>query len=296
MKVGKTTIASQFDHVLIAAMEPGTNALNNVYVQPVQTWDNWKQVVRQLTKNEELKERFHTIAIDVVDIAYALCEKWVCGQHGVEQLKEIPYGAGYKEVDMEFEGSFRDLMFAGYGLVFISHETEREKIRDNGETYNQIVPSMSKRCSAIVNGLVDIIGYLKSSDIIDENGNRKNQRSIYLVGDDRFLAGSRFQPIAPKIDMTYDALVNAIYDAIEKTAAKDGTEISDAPNPFAVLDFDVLMEDAKILWGQVVQQSKVPQANEILNSIFGKPTKFSEILPADVSKLNQAITEIKSIL
>lgn len=296
MKVGKTTIASQFDKVLIAAFECGTNALNNKYVQPVQTWDNWKQMVRQLVRSDELKERFHTIAIDVVDIAYDLCVKWVCNQHNVEQLKDIPYGAGYGEADAEFESTFRDLMFAGYGLVFIAHETEKEKTRDNGDTYNQIVPAMAKRCTPIVNGLVDVIGYLKTTDMIDESGNRTVDRSIYLIGDDRFLAGSRFQPIARKIDMTYTSLVNALYDAIEKTAARDGTEISNAPNPFAVLDFDVLMENAKTLWTQIVQQNKVAQANEILNSIFGKPTKFSEVLPTDVSKLNQAIVEIKSIL
>lgn len=29
---GKTTLASKFDRVLIASFEPGTNALNNVYV------------------------------------------------------------------------------------------------------------------------------------------------------------------------------------------------------------------------------------------------------------------------
>lgn len=48
---GKTTLASKFKDVLIAGFECGTNALNNVYVQPVKTWDDWKSMVSQLQRN-----------------------------------------------------------------------------------------------------------------------------------------------------------------------------------------------------------------------------------------------------
>jgi hypothetical protein len=51
-----------------------------------------------------------------------------------------------------------------------------------------------------------------------------------------------------------------------------------------------------MLWGTVVQQDKVAQASEILHKVFGKPTKFSEILPEDVEKLYQALIEIRGIL
>ena len=40
--VGKTSLAAQFDKVLITGFEMGTNALNNVYVQPIKTWQDWK--------------------------------------------------------------------------------------------------------------------------------------------------------------------------------------------------------------------------------------------------------------
>lgn len=295
-KVGKTTLAAQFDKVLFAAFERGQNALNNVHVAPVKTWDTWKQIVRQLTKNTQLQEKFHTIVFDVIDIAYDLCEQYICKEHDVEQLKDIPYGAGYKMVDKEFESTLRELEFAGYCLVFISHETEKEQTRDNGQKYMQIVPSMPKRCAPIIDGLADVIGYLKSTDYFDNEGVRKNERSIYLIGDERFLAGSRFQPIAPKVEMTYDALKTAILDAIEKTAERDGTEVSNDRNPFDEPDFDSLISEAKLLWGKVIQKEKQPEATAILEEVFGKPTKFSEILPEDVSKLNQAISQIKSIL
>ena len=89
---GKTSLAAQFENVLIAAFEIGTNALNNVYVQPVKTWQDWKSMVGQLCRKQELQDRFHTVAIDTADEAWELCTKWVCNQNGVERLGDLPWG------------------------------------------------------------------------------------------------------------------------------------------------------------------------------------------------------------
>lgn len=56
------------------------------------------------------------------------------------------------------------------------------------------------------------------------------------------------------------------------------------------------MEDAKLLWGKVVQAEKMEEASKILEDEFGKPTRFSEILPEQVDKLNVVIQRIKDIL
>ncbi len=42
--VGKTTLASKFEKSLILGCEAGTNALNNVYVQPIKTW-HWLNTI-----------------------------------------------------------------------------------------------------------------------------------------------------------------------------------------------------------------------------------------------------------
>lgn len=294
-KCGKTSLAAQFEKALICAFEPGSNALNNVYVQPVKTWADFKKLVRQLN-DDRCREKFDYIVLDIVDIAYDLCQKYICIQNDIETINQIPWGGGFKMVDDEFYDTIREIMFAGYGIIFISHETEREMTRDSGETYTKMVPSPAKRCAKIVNGLVDVIGYLKNVNYVDENGQPQSHRYIYLRDSDNFLAGSRFQPIEPRIEMSYESLSNAILDAIEKTATTDGTEVTNMPNPFAEPDFDSLISEAKLLWGKVIQKEKQPEATAILEEVFGKPTKFSEILPEDVSKLNQAISQIKSIL
>lgn len=56
----------------------GTNALNNVYVQPAKTWNDWKTIVSQLIKKAEVREKFDSVAIDTVDSAWDLCVKYIC--------------------------------------------------------------------------------------------------------------------------------------------------------------------------------------------------------------------------
>lgn len=70
----------------------GSNALNNVYVQPAKTWSDWKSMVNQLTRKKELMNKFHSIAIDTADEAWNLCVKYICSQNSVENLGDIPWG------------------------------------------------------------------------------------------------------------------------------------------------------------------------------------------------------------
>lgn len=291
--VGKTSLASQFPKVLIAGFEMGTNALNNVYVQPMKTWNDWKQTISQLIrKKDELMQKFETIAIDTADSAWDLCVKYICSQNGVEKLGDIPWGGGYDQAKKEYSNTFRDLAFAGYGLVFISHSTEKTLKNEKGEEYQQIAPALPQRPYDIVNKMVDVIGYIREIEV-DEN---TRKRFIFFRGDDRFFAKSRFKYIEPRIEFSYDNIVNAIYDAIDKEAANTGNEVTNESNPYITLDFDTLMEEAKIVWGKVIQKEVGEQASKILEEEFGKPTKFSEILPDQVEHLNIVLRKIKDIL
>jgi len=59
--------------------------------QPVNSWSEFKMILRQL-KDEQVKERFETIILDTVDIAYSYCEKYICANNGVDSIGDIPYG------------------------------------------------------------------------------------------------------------------------------------------------------------------------------------------------------------
>ena len=97
--MGKTTTASKFPNSLLLAFEKGYNALAGVYAQPINSWSEFRKVLRQL-KDESVKEKFSTIIIDTLDIAYDYCEKYICanaprskeqgGGFGVDSISDIP--------------------------------------------------------------------------------------------------------------------------------------------------------------------------------------------------------------
>ena len=89
--MGKTTIATKFPKSLLLAFEKGYNALAGIMVQPINSWAEFIKVLRQL-KDEKVKDKFETIILDTVDIAYQYCEKYVCSNNGVNTIADIPYG------------------------------------------------------------------------------------------------------------------------------------------------------------------------------------------------------------
>ena len=273
----------------------GTNALNNVYVQPIKTWKDWRDMVKQLCTKDALKDKFDSIAIDTADFAWDLCVKWICSQNGVEKLGDIPWGGGYDLAKKEYTQTFRDLTYSGYGLVFISHSTEKTYKNEKGEDYTQIVPALPNNTFDIVNKMVDIIAYIREIPV--EIGDKvENKRYMFLRGDQRFLAKSRFKYIKPRIELSYQGLVDAIFEAIDEEVAHTGGTASNEENPYTKQNFEEIMEDAKQLWGQVVQNDKTEQALAILEEEFGKPTRFSEILPEQTKELNAALIKIRDLI
>lgn len=291
--VGKTTLGAQFPKALVLGFECGTNALNNIYVQPIKTWQDWKQAANQLIKKkEQLQDKFENIILDTVDSMWDLCVKYICSNNGVERLGDLPWGQGYDIAKQEFQNLLRELTFAGYGVVFISHSAEKTFKDENGEEFTQITVALPNRPYEIVNKMVDIIGYIRQ--IKQEDGESK--RFIFFRGNDNFFAKSRFRYIVPKVEFSYDNIVNAIYEAIDKEVENSGGEASEDENPYWKRTFEDLMEEAKAVWTKVIQKEKGKEASEILEKTFGKPTKFSEITESDKDKLEIVLSEIQEIV
>ena len=165
------------------------------------------------------KERVLKI-IDTADIAWDYAEKYTCANNNVESIGDIPFGKGYSILAKEFDESLRTIVQLGYGLVLISHSTDKTFTDQEGKEYNQIVPTLSKRPENIVSRLCDIIGYARPVQL--DNGDLSTK--LFLRGTPRFVAGSRFKYTPDFIDFTYDNLVKAIGDAIDKQMEEDGAQ------------------------------------------------------------------------
>lgn len=277
-KVGKTTLVSQFPGVLLLATEKGYNALPGVLVQDITRWGDIKEVVREL-KKPEVKERFKTIAVDTIDVAASYCDKYICNQLGIETLGEGGWTVnGWAKYKKELEETFRTITNLGYALVFISHDKDKEFTRKDGTKYNQTVPTVQSSANEIIKAMADLYMYA----VIDET--TKERKLILRSLDGTVDAGCRFKYIAPEVPLSYDALIAAIGDAIDKEAAEhDGKFVTEerekAPTTAVEYDYDAVMKEFSEITGKLMGKDTSfygPRITQVVEKILGKGKKVSE--------------------
>lgn len=308
----KTTIATKFPRHLLLAFEKGYNAIPGAMAQPINTWAEFRKVLRQL-KDEKVKEQFETIILDTADIAYDLCEKYICanakrpdGGFGVDSVSDIPFGKGYTQVAKEYDECLRSIIQMDYGLVLISHSVDKTFKDEQGQEYNQIVPTLGNKPRAIVSRMCDIIGYSRS--VQDEEG--KTSTKLFMRGTPRYIAGSRFKYTPDYIDFNYQSLVDAIGMAIDKQMEEDGSEYftDERSNLYkdtrAELDFDELLNSFNTIVNDLIMQKSneefkeywQPRIVQITDRYLGKGMKVSQCSRDQVEALDLIVTDLKELI
>ena len=291
---GKTTFGASCKKPLLLAFELGYKALPGVIAQPVQTWGEVKQVLRDL-KKQEVKDMFSTIVVDTVDIASQLCEKYMCNQLGIENIGDGGWSTnGWAKAKKEWEQTWRAFTMEGYAVVFISHSKDKVFKKKDGTEYNQIVPSCPTAYEEIIKNMVDIMGYINI-----DNGQRK---LILRSADDSVDCKSRFKMIAPEITFGYNELVDALNEAIDKEAAlTDGEFVTDesfkAPEVTSY-DYDGLMAEFKDMVSVVMakNQTNAVKLTAIVDKYLGKGKKVADATPDQAELIYLIINEIRSDL
>lgn len=311
-KSGKTTTASKFPNSLLLAFEKGYSAIPGVMAQPINSWSEFRQVLRQL-KTDEAKARFSTIIIDTADIAYDYVSKYICdntkrsdGGYGVDNISDIPFGKGYGQVAQEFDECLRSIVQMNYGLVLISHATDKTFTSESGQEYNKIVPTLDKRATNVVSRMADIIGYSRA--VVDDEG--KDSVKLFMRGTQRYMAGSRFKYTPDYIDFSYNNLVNAIADAIDQQAAAEGSQYftNEAVNlhqdTTKELDFDELMNRFQTLVQGLMDANDEekfqtywqPRLTECIEKYLGKGNKISNCNRTQVEAISLIVDELEDLI
>lgn len=296
-KVGKTTLCSKFPKALILAFEKGYNTLPGVFVQDITRWSEFKEVIREL-KKPEVKERFKTIVIDTVDLAGALCEKYICGQLGIDSIGEGGWtNNGWSKYKTELQDCMRTITQLGYSLVCISHDKDKTFKRKDGTEYNQIVPTAQTSLNNIMKDMADLYLYAALDEVSKE-------RKIYIRSLDNSIdCGSRFKNIVNEIPLDYNALVRAVNDAIETEADEYGglyvTDQREAPiaEP-KVYDFVAMKEEFTTLVGKLMtaNQSNGMRITSIVDRYLGKGKKVSDCTDSQCEQLDLILGELKELL
>ena len=301
-KSGKTTIATRFPKALLLAFEKGYSAIPGVFPKDINTWGEFRKVLNEL-KDPAVKETFHNIIIDTADIAYSLCEKYICNmesddKHTYEAVGDIPFGKGYKLVMNEFDESIRKILQMGYGLILISHAQNKSYTDENGVEYNKITPTLDARGRLVCERTCDIIGYSRGIDTPDGVVTK-----LFLRGTPRFIAGSRFRYTPASIDFTYDALVKAIGDAIDEEAKEhNNTLVTEERVNLHVeektYDFDSLKAQFQTIVSTLMEanQSNGAKIVEVVERYLGKNKKVTDCTPAQAEQLNSIVEELSSLM
>lgn len=310
--LGKTTIATKFPRHLLLAFEKGYNAIPGAMAQPINTWAEFRKVLKQL-KDPAVKEKFETIIIDTADIAYDLCEKYICsnakrsdGGYGVDSVADIPFGKGYTMVAKEYDECLRSIVQMDYGLVLISHAVDKTFTDELNKEFNQIVPTLGNKPRNIVSRMCDIIGY--SRGVVNPDGSTSTK--LFMRGTPRYVAGSRFKYTPDYIDFTYSELVKAIGDAIDRQMEEDGTQFftEERSNLYketsVALDFDELMNDFNNIINSLISSCEENEFNtywqprivQITDKYLGKGMKVTLCSRDQVEALDLIVTDLKELV
>ena len=299
-KTGKTTIAAKFPKALLLAFEKGYAAIPGVMALPINSWSDFKRVLRQL-KEPQAQEMYETIIIDTADIAYDYCEKYICNNNGVDAIGDIPYGKGYGLVQDEFDTCIRKIIQLDYGLVLISHSTDRVERDEQGNEYTRMEPTLDKRGRLVCERTCDIIGLSRPTT----NSEGQIETRLYLRETPRYVAGSRFKYMPDYIVFTYENLVDAIGKAIDKEAAENNNKYvtSERQNNYIEKpdmdrpSFKDMKAEAETLFGDLMAKDAGNRLKiaQIVEEYLGKAKKFGDTTEADTDQVWLIVQELRAL-
>lgn len=302
-KSGKTSNAVKFPKAILLATEKGFDMLPGVMAQPINSWGELVTAKRQLLKDakavvdgEKKETTFKSVIVDTADLAYDMCEKYILQKEGAEYLDETEMKRGYKAVEREFDGFFQDICRAGYTLIVISHSTTVQ-LKDNGEKYDKIQPTIDKRGLKVLARLVDIMGY--STYETDENG--VDHMVLYMRGSKYLEAGSRNKYTSDKIPFTYEALLADMEQAMDKIEAENKGEVISTPtNAFAsqseLPDFTETVNTIKQIAKKLNELGKMNDYKAVIEKYLGKNRQVRDCDETQVEILGLILAELQDYL
>ena len=238
---GKTYVSARLfpGQTLWLATEQGISAQSGLRPYPIETWDDFRDAVSQLTtrnkkQREKVREMYKCVVVDVADRLPNLCNAYIINQFNIKnagkedfmpisEINEIPFGGGYASLNKEIDMQINKLALSGYCVVLIFHE-EIRKIKENGIEREYIAPKNTfNKAGNCLKDIPDFMIRLVSQGL-DEEGNPILSKG-YCVQHKDYFARSRFTECPAVIDpFTADNLKKTIKIACEREAEKQGAK------------------------------------------------------------------------
>ncbi len=314
--VGKSHVASKLfpGKTLWLATEKGYNAISGMRKVDVESWNDFRQVVSQLTvKNEKKREKvramYQCVVVDVADRLPNLATAYIISTYNTQnaekpdftpitELSGVPYGGGYAMLNKEMDSQINKLALSGYCVVLIFHD-EIRKVKDGREEYEYIVPKNTfNKAGNALKDIPDFMIYLESQGV-DEDG--KALLSIgHCVQHKEYFARSRFTECPETINpFTADNLKETVRIACEREAEKQGVSTITYAEEEAQREKEKtekkksaseLIDEVKPIYGALRKAKLTVAVNKIVGDFLGydendKPNKISEADDSQVEAL-----------
>lgn len=262
-----------------------------------------KEVQKKLEKDPSCgaETQFATITIDTADISFDLCEKYICAQNSVDSIGKVPYGAGWKMLEKEYDMFFRRFVNAGYGLVIISHDKVATIKDEKGNEYQRITSTLGATPRKIVNRLCDIIGYIKPITEITQDGEELNKSYMFMRGTSKWEAGARFRYIPDYIEFNYDNLVNSIHNAIDEEAKQGNSSYvtNEAIKPIeTVINFDEVYAQTNTIINALAEtnEENIPFIREVIERHLGMGKLLKDATRVQVEQVCMILYDLKEFV
>lgn len=195
-KIGKSTLASNFEDALFIATEAGLNHLE-VFRVNVNSWEKFLEVCADLGKTD----RFKTIVIDTVDNLVSYCTEYVCNREKINHPSEYDYGKGWSMVHQEFKRVLSKVTKLGRGVVFIGH-SKAEEVKTKTKSYTHETITVTGENRREILNMCDLILFVdKESDGDEERRVIRTKPSLY------YEAGDRTGLLPDVLPLSYEAII-----------------------------------------------------------------------------------------
>lgn len=292
--LGKTYVATHLSKPFVIACESGLNALSGVKYNRVNTWAEFKKLVKQFTSKatvDKARELYDTIVIDEVYASSILCQDYVIATYG-ENALTLGDSTGktnlYQMYEKEYFRMINLLLSCDYTVVFIGHAQEKE---------GYVSPKGDKRCLNPIIDNCDFVIYLASNGV-DENG-KVIKSSAYLAETDKFFARSRFEHCPTFIqEFTAENLEKTITKAIEEEEKANGASVvsyddQKQQNTSVVYDYEEVMEELQEVGQRFAGAGQMELLTEIVEETLGAGKKVSQCTKKQIDAMVIILDNLK---
>ena len=298
--LGKTPVATKMEKPYYLAFgKSGVSGLNNVPIQPIMSWSQFKKFTRTYCdpKNfDVIHEKFHTLVLDEMEVLYKYCETYVANSEGVNKIKQGNGGFGlWKDLKDEWESEILKIIGSGFCVMFILHTAPDE----NGKMFP--VGDVKRMLPILINHS-DIVGYVIGNGV-NPDTNKPIHSSLGLASTNEYFARTRNEYFDPIIeDFTAENLVKAYYDAIDRQEKAEGVtavtkEERDQMFEVEKRAFKDIMEEIQTVGASIVEKTgSKEKITEIVEDVLGPGALVSNCTPKQQEAVEVILDRLKEVL